>query len=172
MIEADGKRYTKRDLLGIRSNARKMLRKGGTFDKRQQFLAQRHQHDGEALQYFPWMSDEQSAEFMEYQQFTANPKYRKLLDTLEEANVFAGLLVEGNKTVKERLRVASNGSAKAQPKEKAIMPALASSAAPKRMPLGDSSRIQKEVNQAKKQFENTGSIQSLARLRELQGQMS
>ena len=177
MIEADGKRYTKQDLLSIRSNTRKMLRKGGSLDKRQQFLVQRQQHDGEALQYFPWMSDEQSAEFMEYQQFTANPKYRNLLDMLEEANVFAGLLVEGNKSVKERLRVASNGSAsngsaKAQPKEKAIMPALASSAAPKRMPLGDGSRIQKEVNQAKKQFENTGSIQSLARLRELQGQMS
>jgi len=29
LVEADGKRYTKQDLLGIRSNARKMLRKGG-----------------------------------------------------------------------------------------------------------------------------------------------
>ena len=170
LIEADGKRYTKQDLLGIRSNARKMLRKGGALDKRQDFLAERQHFDGEALQYFPWMSDENSSEFVEYQQFVQNPKYVKLLDTIPEANVFAGLVVEGNLRVRERIS-AKNG-ANGQPKEKPVTPALASAAAPKRQSTSDGSRIQKEINQAQKTFEQTGSIQSLARLRELQGQMS
>jgi len=170
LVEADGKRYTKQDLLGIRSNARKMLRKGGALSKRHDFLAQRQHFDGEALQYFPWMADEKSSEFGEYQQFVNNPKYVKLLDTIPEANMFVGLMVEGNLRVRERAS-AKNGASGA-PKEKPVTPALASAAAPKRMSTSDGSRIQKEINQAQKTFEQTGSIQSLARLRELQGQMS
>ena len=170
LVEADGKRYTKQDLLGIRSNARKMLRKGGALSKRQDFLAQRQHFDGEALQYFPWMADEKSSEFGEYQQFVNNPKYVKLLDTIPEANMFAGLLVEGNLRVKERAS-AKNG-ASGQAKEKPVTPALASSAAPPRVSTSDGSRIQREVNQAQTAFEKTGSIQSLARLRQVQAQMS
>ena len=170
LVEADGKRYTKQDLLGIRSNARKMLRKGGALDKRQDFLSQRQHFDGEALQYFPWMSDDKSSEFGEYQQFVQNPKYVKLLDSIPEANVFAGLVVEGNLRVRERAS-AKNG-ANGQVKEKPVTPALASAAAPKRVSTSDGSRIQREVNQAKKAFEKTGSIQSLARLRQVQAQMS
>ena len=172
LIEADGKRYTKSDLLGIRSNARKMLRKGGALEKRSAFLFQRQQFDGDALKYFPWMSDDKSAEFVEYQQFVTQEKYKGLLDSIPEANVFAGLVVEGNMRVRERLKATSNGDAKALPREKPIMPAFAAAAAPKRASQGDRTRIQKEVGKAKKQFEQTGSIQSLARLRELQGQMS
>ena len=171
LVEADGKRYTKQDLLGIRSNARKMLRKGGALSKRHDFLAERQHFDGEALQYFPWMSDEKSSEFVEYQQFVQNPKYVKLLDTIPEANVFAGLVVEGNLRVRERSS-AKNGASGQAPKEKPVTPALAAAAAPKRAVTSDGSRIKQEVNRAKKQFEQTGSIQSLARLRELQGQMS
>ena len=170
LVEADGKRYTKQDLLGIRSNARKMLRKGGALSKRHDFLAERQHFDGEALQYFPWMSDEKSSEFGEYQQFVQNPKYVKLLDSIPEANVFAGLVVEGNLRVRERIS-AKNG-ANGQSKEKPVTPALASAAAPKRQSTSDGSRIQREVNQAKKVFEKTGSIQSLARLRQVQAQMS
>ena len=170
LVEADGKRYTKQDLLGIRSNARKMLRKGGALSKRHDFLAQRQHFDGEALQYFPWMADEKSSEFGEYQQFVNNPKYVKLLDTIPEANMFAGLLVEGNLRVKERAS-AKNG-ASGQAKEKPVTPALASSAAPKRVSTSDGSRIQREVNQAQTAFEKKGSIQNLARLRQVQAQMS
>ena len=170
LVEADGKKYSKQDLLGIRSNARKMRRKGGALDKRQDFLAQRQHFDGEALQYFPWMADEKSSEFGEYQQFVQNPKYVKLLDSIPEANVFAGLVVEGNLRVRERAS-AKNG-ASGQAKEKPVTPALASSAAPKRVSTSDGSRIQREVSQAQKAFEKTGSIQSLARLRQVQAQMS
>ena len=172
LIETDGKKYTKRDLLGIRSNARKMLRKGGALDKRHQFLANRQQFDGDALKYFPWMSDEQSTEFVEYQQFVTQEKYKKLLDSIPEANVFAGLVVEGNMRVRERMKATSNGDVKASPREKPIMPAFAAAAAPKRSTQGEKSRIQKEVGKAQRQFEQTGSIQSLARLREIQAQMS
>ncbi len=48
----------------------------------------------------------------------------------------------------------------------------AAAAAPKRSTQGEQSRIQKEVGKAQRQFEQTGSIQSLARLREIQAQMS
>mgnify|MGYP003137065038 FL=1 len=171
LVETDGKKYTKQDLLGIRSNARKMLRKGGALDKRSQFLADRQNFDGQALQFFPWMSDESSPEYGEYQQFVTQEKYKKILDSIPEANVFAGLVVEGNLRVRERNATASNGNGKA-PKEKAITPALADAAAPKRATSGDNSRIQKQVNQARRNFEQTGSIASLATLRELQGKMS
>ena len=170
LVEADGKKYSKQDLLGIRSNARKMRRKGGALDKRQDFLAQRQHFDGEALQYFPWMADEKSSEFGEYQQFVQNPKYVKLLDSIPEANVFAGLVVEGNLRVRERASAKNGASGPA--KEKPVTPALASSAAPKRVSTSDGSRIQREVSQAQKVFEKTGSIQSLARLRQVQAQMS
>jgi hypothetical protein len=172
LVEADGKRYTKQDLLGIRSNARKMLRKGGALDERHKFLAQRQQFDGDALHYMPWMSDEQSPEFGEYQQFVSQDKYKKLLDSIPEANMFVGLMVEGNLRVRERMKLAEAGNSQQQVKERPVAPAMASSAAPKRQPLGDGPRIQKAISQAKKSFEDTGSIQSLARLRELQAQMS
>lgn len=172
LIETDGRKYTKRDLLGIRSNARKMLRRGGALENRRQFLAQRQQFDGDALKYFPWMSDEQSSEFMEYQQFVTQEKYKDLLDSIPEANVFAGLVVEGNLRVKERLNGATNGNSPTQLKEKPIIPATAAAAAPKRVPMGDTARIRKAVDQAQRTFEKTGSIQSLARLRELQAKMS
>ena len=170
LVEADGKKYTQQDLQGIRSNARKMLRKGGALDNRSKFLAQRQHFDGEALQYFPWMSDEQSTEFGEYQQFVNNPKYAKLLDGIEEANVFAGLVVEGNLRVRERAS-AKNG-ASGQAKEKPMPSALADAAAPKRVSTSDGSRIRKDINQAQSSFEKTGSIQHLARLRELQAKLS
>mgnify|MGYP003136983393 FL=1 len=171
LVETDGKKYTKQDLLGIRSNARKMLRKGGALDKRSQFLADRQNFDGQALQFFPWMSDESSPEYGEYQQFVTQEKYKKILDSIPEANVFAGLVVEGNLRVRERNAKASNGNGKA-PKERAVTPALADAAAPKRAMSGDNSRIQKQVKQARQNFERSGSIAALATLRELQGKMS
>ena len=171
LVKVDDKRYTKQDLLSIRSNARKMLRKGGALEKRSQFLSQRHHFDGEALQYFPWMSDENSSEFVEFQQFVSQEKYKTLLDSIPEANVFAGLVVEGNLRVRERA-ASKNGSGAKAPQEKPVTPALSDAAAPKRMPSGEGSRVQKQLKQAKDQFESTGSIHSLARLRELQGQMS
>ena len=115
------------------------------------------------------MSEEKSPEFAEYQQLVSQEKYKKLLDSLPEANVFAGLVVEGNLRVKQRL-ASTNGVASI--KEKPVTPAVASSAAPPRASSGDVARIQKQVNQAKKTFEQTGSIQSLARLRELQAKAS
>ena len=172
LIEAEGKKYTKQGLLGIRSNARKMLRRGGSVDKRRNFLTQRQQSDSDALQWFPWMSDEKSPEFGEYKQFVSNDKYRELLDTIPEANVFAGLVVEGNLRVRERQKPAANGSGQQPQREKPVTPVMAASAAPKRAAGTDSSRLNKALNQAKQSFEKTGSIQSLARLRELQGQMS
>ena len=172
VVEADGRRYTKQDLLGIRSNARKMLRKGGAVTARHDFLEQRQQFDGQALQFFPWMSDESSSEFGEFQEFVVQDKYKKLLDSIPEANLFAGLLVEGNLRVRDRIKSAGEGSSERIPKEKPIVPATASSAAPKRVPSSEGSRIQKAVQQAQKSFEQTGSMQSLARLRELQAQMS
>ena len=172
LVEADGKRYSKQELLGIRANARKMLRKGGSVSNRHDFLEQRQQFDGQALQYFPWMSDESSSEFGEYQQFVAQDKYKTLLDSIPEANLFAGLLVEGNLRVRERLKTVDKGVNGQAQKEKPIAPATAASVAPKRSPSSEGSRIQKAVHQAQKSFEQTGSIQSLARLRELQGQMS
>ena len=171
LVKVDDKRYTKQDLLSIRSNARKMLRKGGALEKRSQFLSQRHHFDGEAMQYFPWMSDENSSEFAEYQQFMSQEKYKTLLDSIPEANMFAGLVVEGNARVRERA-ASKNGSGAKAPQEKPVTPALSDAAAPKRMPSGEGSRVQKQLKQAKDQFESTGSIHSLARLRELQGQMS
>ena len=171
LVETDGKKYTKQDLLGIRSNARKMLRKGGALDKRSQFLADRQNFDGQALQFFPWMSDESSPEYGEYQQFVTQEKYKKILDSIPEANVFAGLVVEGNLRVRERNAKTSNGNGKA-PKERAVTPALADAAAPKRATSGDNSRIQKQVKQARQNFERSGSIAALATLRELQGKMS
>ena len=171
LVKVDDKRYTKQDLLSIRSNARKMLRKGGALEKRGEFLSQRHHFDGEAMQYFPWMSDENSSEFAEYQQFMSQEKYKTLLDSIPEANVFAGLVVEGNLRVRERA-ASKNGSGAKAPQEKPVTPALSDAAAPKRMPSGEGSRVQKQLKQAKDQFESTGSIHSLARLRELQGQMS
>ena len=171
LVETDGKKYTKQDLLGIRSNARKMLRKGGALDKRSQFLADRQNFDGQALQFFPWMSDESSPEYGEYQQFVTQEKYKKILDSIPEANVFAGLVVEGNLRVRERNAKTSNGNGKA-PKERAVTPALADAAAPKRAMSGDNSRIQKQMNQARQNFERSGSIAALATLRELQGKMS
>ena len=171
LVETDGKKYTKQDLLGIRSNARKMLRKGGALDKRSQFLADRQNFDGQALQFFPWMSDECSPEYGEYQQFVTQEKYKKILDSIPEANVFAGLVVEGNLRVRERNAKTSNGNGKA-PKERAVTPALADAAAPKRTTSGDNSRIQKQVKQARQNFERSGSIAALATLRELQGKMS
>ena len=171
LVETDGKKYTKQDLLGIRANARKMLRKGGALEKRSQFLADRQNFDGQAMQFFPWMSDESSPEYGEYQQFVTQEKYKKILDSIPEANVFAGLVVEGNLRVRERNATASNGNGKAR-KERAITPALADAAAPKRATSGDNSRIQKQVKQARQQFEQTGSFASLATLRELQGKMS
>ena len=171
-VETEGRKYTKQELLGLRNNTRKMLRKNGALDKRYQFLTHRQKFDGEAMQYFPWMSDDKSAEFVEYQNFVSQDKYKKLLDTIPEANVFAGLVVEGNLRVRERMKTSTNGGAGVLPREKPIMPATESSAAPKRVQQGDRSRIQKAVGSAKQQFEKTGSIQSLARLRELQAQMS
>ena len=172
VVEAEGKKYTKQDLLGIRSNARKMLRRGGSVDKRRNFLTQRQQSDSDALQWFPWMSDENSSEFGEYKQFVSNDKYKELLDTIPEANVFAGLLVEGNLRVRERQKPATNGSTPQPQRERPTAPVMAASAAPKRATAVDSSRMNKALNQAKQSFEKTGSMQSLARLRELQGQMS
>ena len=172
LIEADGKRYTKQDLLGIRSNARKMLRKGGALDERHGFLAQRQQFDGDALKYFPWMSDEQSPEFVEYQQFVSQEKYKTLLDSLPEANLCAGVMVEGKLRVRERMKTSEDGNSRQQAKEVPVAPATTAAAAPKRTPMGEGSRIRKAMDQAKRTFEKTGSIQSLARLRELQAQMS
>jgi hypothetical protein len=171
LAEADGRRYTKEDLLGIRANARRMTRKGGALEERRGFLISRQQFDGEAMNYFPWMSDDKSAEFGEYQKLVSQERYKKFLDKTPEANVMAGLLVEGNIRVRERMKTAPNDNG--QPlREKPISPATSLSAAPKRMSAVDGSRIKKAVSQAQKDFEATGSVHSLARLRELQNQMS
>ena len=71
--------------------------------------------------------------------------------------------------MRERMRSPTGGQAA---KEKPTMPATADAAAPKRMSSTDGVRVKKAVNQAQIDFERTGSIQSLARLRELQAQMS
>jgi len=171
LAEADGKRYTKEELLGIRANARKMTRKGGALEERRGFLISRQQFDDEAMNYFPWMSDDKSAEFGEYQKLVTQERYKKFLDNIPEANVVAGLLVEGNVRVRERMKTAPNDNG--QPlREKPVSPATSLSAAPKRMSAVDGSRIKKAVSQAQKDFEATGSVHSLARLRELQNQMS
>ena len=173
LVEVDGKRYTKQDLQSIRSNTRKMLRKGGALDKRHQFLADRQHFDGQALQFFPWMSDESSSEFGEYQQFVGQDKYKAILDSIPESNLFAGLLVEGNLRVRERMKAnESNGSSASKPKEKPTAPATAASAAPPRMSASENTRHRQAIAQAQKSFEETGSFTSLARLRELQGQSS
>ena len=171
LVEAHGKRYKKEDLIAIRANARKMMRKGGAVEQRREFLARRQQFDGEALHYFPWMSDEGSSEFEEYQQLVTQERYQKFLDQTPEANVVAGLLVEGNIRVRERMKNAPNGNGTGQ-REKPIAPATSSSAAPKRASASEGSRIKQAVAQAQKNFEADGSIHSLARLRELQNQMS
>ena len=174
LAEVDGIYYGKSDLQGFRSNARKALRKGGAIEKRRIFLHARQQLDANALQYFPWMSDENSSEFAKYREFVQQDKYKKLLDGLPEANVVAGLLVEGNGVVEERMKAQGNGDVQASPapKQKPIAPATANSAAPKRVGATESSRLRKQVDAAQKNFETTGSIQSLARLRELQAQMN
>ena len=169
LVEANGKRYKKDDLIAIRANARKMARKGGALEQRREFLATRQQFDGEAMQYFPWMSDEKTPQFEEYQQLVSQERYQKFLDQIPEANVIAGLLVEGNISVRERMKTASNGNG--QGKEKPIAPATSLSAAPKRATGTEGSRIKQAVAQAQKNFEADGSIHSLARLRELQNQM-
>ena len=169
--EAHGKRYTKQDIVAIRANARKMTRKGGAVEQRREFLARRQQFDGEALHYFPWMSDESSAEFKEYQQLMTEKRYQPFLDQTAEANVMAGLLVEGNLSVRRRMKDAPNGNGTGQ-REKPISPATTSSAAPRRVSASEGSRIKQAVAQAQKTFEADGSIHSLARLRELQNQMS
>ena len=174
LAEVDGIYYGKSDLQGFRSNARKALRKGGAIEKRRIFLHARQQLDANALQYFPWMSDENSSEFAKYREFIQQDKYKELLDGLPEANVVAGLLVEGNGVVEERMKAQGNGDVQASPapKQKPIAPATANSAAPKRVGATESSRLRKQVDAAQKNFETTGSIQSLARLRELQAQMN
>ena len=166
LVKEGDARYTKQDLLRIKANARKMLRRGGDVDDRRSFLAHRQQSDGEALGFFPWMSDEKTAEFGEYQELLAQERYKKMLDGLPEANIVAGLIVEGNLRVRERMKTkqGKNGSRT----EKPIEPATASAAAPKRTSNSDSSRHKKALAAAKKNFEKTGSFQSLARLRELQ----
>ena len=169
LVEAEGQRYKKEDLIAIRANARKMKRKGGALEQRREFLATRQQFDGEAMQYFPWMSDEKTPQFEEYQQLVTQERYQKFLDQIPEANVIAGLLVEGNISVRERMKTASNGNG--QGKEKPIAPATSLSAAPKRATGTEGSRIKQAVAQAQKNFEADGSIHSLARLRELQNQM-
>ena len=146
-----------------------MKRKGGALEQRREFLATRQQFDGEAMQYFPWMSDEKTPQFEEYQQLVTQERYQKFLDQIPEANVIAGLLVEGNISVRERMKTASNGNG--QGKEKPIAPATSLSAAPKRATGTEGSRIKQAVAQAQKNFEADGSIHSLARLRELQNQM-
>ena len=170
LAEAHGKRYKKEDIIAIRANARKMMRKGGAVEKRRGFLASRQQFDGEALHYFPWMSNENSSEFVEYQNLMSQERYQKFLDQIPEANVIAGLLVEGNLSVRERMKSSPNGIGGGQ-REKPIAPAT-SSAAPKRASGNEGSRIKQAVAQAQKKFEADGSIHSLARLRELQNQMS
>ena len=169
LVEAEGQRYKKEDLIAIRANARKMKRKGGALEQRREFLATRQQFDGEAMQYFPWMSDEKTPQFEEYQQLVSQERYQKFLDQIPEANVIAGLLVEGNISVRERMKTASNGNG--QGKEQPIAPATSLSAAPKRATGTEGSRIKQAVAQAQKNFEADGSIHSLARLRELQNQM-
>jgi len=171
LVESDGRRYTKEDLIGIRANARKMTRKGGAVEQRREFLVNRQQFDGEALHYFPWLSEESSSEFEEYQQLVTQERYKKFLDKIPEANVIAGLLVEGNLRVRERMKSAPGDNGMGQ-REKPTSPATALSAAPRRMSAADGARIKKAVVHAQKDFEETGSIQSLARLRELQNQMS
>ena len=174
LAEVDGIYYGKSDLQGFRSNARKALRKGGAIEKRRIFLHARQQLDAIALQYFPWMSDENSSEFAKYREFIQQDKYKELLDGLPEANVVAGLLVEGNGVVEERMKAQGNGDVQASPapKQKPIAPDTANSAAPNRVGATESSRLRKQVDAAQKNFETTGSIQSLARLRELQAQMN
>ena len=171
LAEAHGKRYKKEDIIAIRANARKMMRKGGAVEQRRSFLASRQQFDGEALHYFPWMSNENSSEFVEYQNLVSQERYQKFLDKIPEANVIAGLLVEGNLSVRERMKSSPNGIGEGQ-REKPIAPATSSSAAPKRASGNEGSRIKQAVAQAQKKFEADGSIHSLARLRELQNQMS
>lgn len=171
LAEAHGKRYKKEDIIAIRANARKMMRKGGAVEKRRGFLMQRQQFDGEAMHYFPWMSDDNSPQFEEYQNLVGQERYQKFLDQIPEANVIAGLLVEGNISVRDRMKSAPNGNGTGQ-REKPIAPATSSSAAPKRMSASEGSRIKQAVAQAQKKFEADGSIHSLARLRELQNQMS
>ena len=174
LAEVDGIYYGKSDLQGFRSNARKALRKGGAIEKRRIFLHARQQLDANALQYFPWMSDENSSEFAKYREFIQQDKYKELLDGLPEANVVAGLLVEGNGVVEERMKAQGNGDVQASPapKQKPIAPDTANSAAPNRVGATESSRLRKQVDAAQKNFETTGSIQSLARLRELRAQMN
>ena len=165
------RRYKKEDIIAIRANARKMMRKGGAVEQRRNFLASRQQFDGEALHYFPWMSNENSSEFTEYQNLVSQERYQKFLDQIPEANVIAGLLVEGNLSVRERMKSSPNGVGEGQ-RETPIAPATSSSAAPPRASGNEGSRIKQAVAQAQKKFEADGSIHSLARLRELQNQMS
>jgi hypothetical protein len=143
------KTYTKAELKRIQKNARKILRKDAP--ARQKWIKERSQSDQQAVQTFQFLGEPESDDYKLFMQVKASPLYKPLVEYLPNSNFALGLMVEGMKAVQSRQAQAS----KPKPKPKAP---VASAEAGSSRPKTPQAKKNKEVDAAKRKFDESGSM--------------
>ena len=161
-----GEKFSRQDLIRLRTNARKSLRKGGDLDKRRGFLDQRKQADAKAATDFKWLDNKESNEYQMFVSELNNPGIGPLLNAVPAGAYYLGLMVEGKKAIDART------GAKPSAARKPDAPIATSDAAPsKGISSTDEGKARKALDVAQQHFDKSGSMNDLASLRVAQARL-
>ena len=161
-----GEKFSRQDLIRLRTNARKSLRRGGDLDNRRGFLEQRQQADAKAATDFAWLDKKESDEYKMFVSELNNPAIGPLLNAVPGGAYYLGLMIEGKKSIDAK-------TGKPVPAtRKPDAPIAASAAAPsKGMSSTDEGKARKALDAAQKRFDESGSMNDLASLRVAQARL-
>tara|TARA_R110002012_G_scaffold50551_3_gene130705 strand:+ start:3084 stop:4226 length:1143 start_codon:yes stop_codon:yes gene_type:complete len=163
----EGEKFSRQELIGIRSKARSNLRKGGEIDKRRKFLELRRQADAKATDKFKWLNNKESKEYKMFVSEMNNPQIGPLLNAVPAGSYYLGLMINGHFGHPAVDNTATGLGAKASD-----APIAASAAAPtKTHSSSDEGKVRKSVDAAQKRFDESGSMNDLASLRVAQGRL-
>jgi len=161
-----GEKFSRQDLIRLRANARKSLRKGGDLEKRRGFLEQRKQADAKAATDFKWLDDKESNEYQMFVSELNNPGIGPLLNAVPAGAYYLGLMIEGKRSVDART------GAKPSSTRKPDAPIATSDAAPSKSASStDEGKARRALDVARKHFDKSGSMNDLASLRVAQARL-
>ncbi|RLA51429.1 MAG: hypothetical protein DRQ98_11535 [Gammaproteobacteria bacterium] len=138
-----GAQYTRKDLGGMRTNARRKLRR--EIPQKRNFLNQRVTAQQQATERHEWLADNTSNDYHQYQAIAASRPW--ILNSDPAGPLLIGAMVEGLKVMRQRTKDAKKPT---PTRKKEVAPHVdTTSAAPKRVVGKDGRRRKREARESK-----------------------
>lgn len=162
LVESDGQKYTKQDLLEYRERARREM--SDDHPIRKKWIRERQEFDGLASQNFNWLDNQEDTKTQFFHQMKSLPEYSSFVETIPAGNFALGLMAIGWEVFNSK----ENGGQKKKsaPTGKPPVAATPQSAKPKQM-AGRMTDLQKRIQEAEQRFQRTGNQNDLIALRKL-----